>query len=412
VVKKTGHFVLVAVIALLFASLIPLAQTVSTEVSTATVAGVTFGQINFYLDGVSTLNSDWGDAHVGFYGSAYIQYLNLISNGNWTIQNLPVLSVEGEGMPQTQDFWFPLGVPSGTHVTNITYGIKLTPNTLGTPPTQDTPALVSSDDYVVYNGGADVKLHTTPPPAAPVVGGAVADPTPHENKNFPNQPCGVNECAPTAVSNSMQFLNDRHKLGMDPTQLTIDKMKKATNWGEKFPGANGCWIQHNNSRPEGQRNAWWEDKDAYMKTNKLPITTTKLLSTDIGEIAALIDTHQDIEMELGGHTVAVVGIADLGGGKYSVTIKHDKTQGVGGVHDLATETGKWDSKTGTWSAALAGYELNYFVVECPITVGGFVVPVDKFGLLAPYIGLASTAMIGAVATAVYVKRVKRRKEKQ
>lgn len=45
-------------------------------------------------------------------------------------------------------------------------------------------------------------------------------------------------------------------------------------------------------------------------------------------------------------------------------------------------------------------------------VGGIVVPVDKFGLLAPYIGLASTAMIGAVATAVYVRRVKHRKEKQ
>jgi len=53
----------------------------------------------------------------------------------------------------------------------------------------------------------------------------------------------------------------------------------------------------------------------------------------------------------------------------------------------------------------------------PLTVGGvggisFSVPVDKLGLLAPYIGLASTAMIGAVATAVYVKRIKRRKEKQ
>ncbi|MCJ7424580.1 hypothetical protein MUP01_09990 [Candidatus Bathyarchaeota archaeon] len=45
-------------------------------------------------------------------------------------------------------------------------------------------------------------------------------------------------------------------------------------------------------------------------------------------------------------------------------------------------------------------------------VGGIVVPVDKFGLLAPYIGLASTAMIGVIATAVYVKRAKRRKEKQ
>jgi hypothetical protein len=45
-------------------------------------------------------------------------------------------------------------------------------------------------------------------------------------------------------------------------------------------------------------------------------------------------------------------------------------------------------------------------------VGGFAVPVDKLGLLSPYIGLASTIMIGAVATVVYVKRVKRRKEKQ
>lgn len=46
------------------------------------------------------------------------------------------------------------------------------------------------------------------------------------------------------------------------------------------------------------------------------------------------------------------------------------------------------------------------------SVGGIEVPVDKFGLLAPYIGSASIAMIGAVATTVYVKRVKRRKEKQ
>jgi hypothetical protein len=45
-------------------------------------------------------------------------------------------------------------------------------------------------------------------------------------------------------------------------------------------------------------------------------------------------------------------------------------------------------------------------------VGGIVIPVDKFGLLAPYFGLASTAMIGAIAAAVYVKHIKRRKEQQ
>jgi len=32
--------------------------------------------------------------------------------------------------------------------------------------------------------------------------------------------------------------------------------------------------------------------------------------------------------------------------------------------------------------------------------------------LAPYIGLASTIVVATVAAAIYVKRVKRRKEKQ
>jgi hypothetical protein len=45
-------------------------------------------------------------------------------------------------------------------------------------------------------------------------------------------------------------------------------------------------------------------------------------------------------------------------------------------------------------------------------VGGIVIPVDKFALLAPYIGLASTVTVAAVTTVIYVKRVKRRKEKQ
>ena len=51
-------------------------------------------------------------------------------------------------------------------------------------------------------------------------------------------------------------------------------------------------------------------------------------------------------------------------------------------------------------------------IEVSKTVGGIVVPVDKFGLLAPYIGLASTIMVAAIATTVYVKRVKHRKDKK
>lgn len=44
--------------------------------------------------------------------------------------------------------------------------------------------------------------------------------------------------------------------------------------------------------------------------------------------------------------------------------------------------------------------------------GGVIVPVDKFGLVAPYIGLASTILATTVATAIYAKRAKRRNEKQ
>jgi len=51
-------------------------------------------------------------------------------------------------------------------------------------------------------------------------------------------------------------------------------------------------------------------------------------------------------------------------------------------------------------------------VYVAIPIGGVDIPVDKFALLVPYIGLAST-IVGAIAiTAIYVKRVKHRKKKQ
>jgi hypothetical protein len=63
--------------------------------------------------------------------------------------------------------------------------------------------------------------------------------------------------------------------------------------------------------------------------------------------------------------------------------------------------------TGTWS-----FTLDVTITEVSGSVGGIAIPVDKFGLLAPYIGLASTTLVGTAAIAIYVKRVKRRKEKQ
>jgi hypothetical protein len=70
-----------------------------------------------------------------------------------------------------------------------------------------------------------------------------------------------------------------------------------------------------------------------------------------------------------------------------------------------------------WSYDIGGgLQTGYVVVDPTVKlvkpVGGIVVPVDKFGLLAPHIAYASTILAATVASTVYVKRVKRRKEKQ
>jgi hypothetical protein len=50
-----------------------------------------------------------------------------------------------------------------------------------------------------------------------------------------------------------------------------------------------------------------------------------------------------------------------------------------------------------------------FEVSPTLAVGGVSIPVDKFGLLAPHIGMASMILVATAATAIYVKR---KKEKQ
>jgi len=53
---------------------------------------------------------------------------------------------------------------------------------------------------------------------------------------------------------------------------------------------------------------------------------------------------------------------------------------------------------------------NPRIPEEELAVGGFVVPVDKFALLAPYIGLASTILVATVATIIYIRRIKKREK--
>jgi hypothetical protein len=130
-------------------------------------------------------------------------------------------------------------------------------------------------------------------------------------------------------------------------------MKTATSWN----AARGCWIFHDNARVGTSKNAFWEDKDAYMKANGYPVKTTTTVS--FADILTAMKAMKDVELELKGHTVSLVGMTDLGGGKYSLDIAHDAKQGAGGGTKVETLT--WDGTKFTGAKWVKGF--NYAVIE-------------------------------------------------
>ena len=76
------------------------------------------------------------------------------------------------------------------------------------------------------------------------------------------------------------------------------------------------------------------------------------------------------------------------------------------------DSGIWDTPYVIYADNVDNYPLmEPWTQPQPTPVGGISIPVDKFSLLAPYIALVSTILVATAATAIYVKRVKHRKEK-
>jgi hypothetical protein len=91
--------------------------------------------------------------------------------------------------------------------------------------------------------------------------------------------------------------------------------------------------------------------------------------------------------------------------------------GWGKTHGcIAIESGKFDDFASTVNTHWPNATYIPLYVSYPVGnytgVGGVIFPIDKLALLAPYIGLTSTVIVAAVATVVYVKRVKHKKERQ
>jgi hypothetical protein len=306
-----------------------------------------FSQCDFLLDGTSYYNTEWGSLDFTYFGRPEMMYLNVTVNGSWQVQNIPVLSREGDWVEQTLTYSFDLGTPRGTDVCDVTCGYDFTSYPLATMPPEDRTAFVD-DRYIEIDSGVDGYPIPALAPADALVGGKAVAPKKAGHKNFPNQECGKQECAPAAVSNSLQFLNNKHKLGMPPNKITIEEMKKATG----FVAGRGCPVN------------LWELKKKYMQKNGYPITTRKI--TDLSKLAAEIKDGQDVELVGGWHMAAVVSITALDDGKYAIEVAHDTNQGNPG--GTKTETITYDPKTKRFKGSpgfFNGSIFRYAVVECP-----------------------------------------------
>jgi hypothetical protein len=282
-----------------------------------------FSQIDFILGGKLYKDTEWGSVDFAFIGQEPIMYFNLAVNGSWQVQNIAVLSREGVGVVQTMTYYFDLGTERGTNVTDLNYDYAFTLDILETMPAGSKPASVRDGQIVLWSGTGSGGGPPKPQAAKPLTGGRVSSSQKHAHKNFPNQQAGPAECTPTAVSNSLHFLKEKHNLDIDDSEITIDKMKVAVGWNKGAP------------------DHWYTTKTEYMRNNNLLITTKPVFAKDFDTLLKEIGDGQDVEIdeswykknkdtgkwEPKGHTMALVGISGPHpDGTYSIDIADDTCQ--------------------------------------------------------------------------------------
>ncbi len=310
-------------------------------------------QVAMVGDDFVYLQSGVGLAEVTFNGATQPQYFNLSVNSSWVVQNIPVLNRMGADVAQTVHFHFPLG-PFGEPVSEVNGGFSLTPDPLGAQPPSNSTFPVAPFLEKLFTGQKDENLEFGPP--SNLVGGTVVRQS-TGLASFPNREQGNNECAPGAILNSLNFLNEHFSLFIDPAELSMDKIKAAIGWDP-------------DGAPVGDdpKNAIWvQKKQQYMAAKRFPIVTT--VTENPQEAMNALSNRCDVEIRMTGHVAAVVGMTDLGNNRYSVDLAHDLRQGEKGgnfVETIVLDLNKNKQKLffrmdgSNWSP-----DFRVFVIECP-----------------------------------------------
>lgn len=283
--------------------------------------------------------TDWMAARLSFPASRTPLYLNAQVDGVWVIRNAPVASSR-RGDQESRWYAFGLGAPGKVPSDAFDYAFALPPKPLEAPPPVQAKTSAKRQEVVLCGGPGGNSGKTQ---AAPLDGGELAKGEhPHTQANFPNQEAELNACVPVGISNSLQWLNDTQKLGLDKKDISPEGLDKL------FGRAKG----------KGTGDSWVKKKvDKFGKK----IDTSEI---GIADVAAAIDKGCDVELVAETHLAAVVGISKLANGKYSVDVAHDTLQGQAGGTKVETLIIPGTDQTIKGGTFLDGTKVRTFVCEC------------------------------------------------
>ncbi|RYG25897.1 PEP-CTERM sorting domain-containing protein [bacterium] len=317
-------------------------------VAAASSQSVNLFQASFDIDGVLTSNTEHGLAQLDYSGTSSIQYFNLTVGSDWVIKDMPILSQDGPAVSHRLYLPFDLGLTRGTAASPMNAGFSLTATPQFAGPGTTGLANIGAFLYSFDTGSKGFPIGPIGAAAAAASGAAAAAAGTATHKDFPNQESSKNGCAPTAVSNSLKWLKAQNSLGIPDGQISLGALETALEKDD-----DGVFIFGDHGIVAL--------KQKYMESIGSGITTTT--SVDWPTILQAMKDGKDVELECQGHTVAVTGVTDLGGGKYGVDIAHDTKQGEAGgtiVERVTFDTGTGKFENGTW---ITGHGLNYAVIE-------------------------------------------------
>lgn len=316
-------------------------------------ARAAFFQLDVWFDGVPSERSDWGAVQVRYRAARHVQYFNLAIAGRWILRNAPLFPAKEPGPIETF-FYFGLGVMPGVVVGGLSAAASIASEPAETPPRMYLPVPVLPREESYWTNFQDEPYEPLESPPDTYPGGPFGQVV-FCRKDYPNQPCGRNECAPTAVSNSMQWLNKEYGLRIDPAKLTIDYWKEALGWT-----VDG--VKHG---------AWAIAKKKFVddKANGLPIDSETETAGHGKRVLAEFKRGQAVEVDIGPHTSAVICMeVDANGNFHLMCASDPKQKGPNHPENPTTQqvvispNGEVISGPPQWAR---GQVVNNFVIQCP-----------------------------------------------